>query len=72
MERVNCILIEDDVLEMLDEVQKQMEKGLICCKCSNPCEKNTRCAAAMKNLLTDIHMFVDAYAKRNEPENSQV
>lgn len=69
MERMNCVLIEDDVLEFLDEIQKQMTKGMICCKCPNPCNKDNRCALSMKNLLTDINMFVDAYKKHNNIED---
>ena len=65
--RMNCILIEDNVLEFLDETMQQMSKGLVCCKCPNPCDKTTtRCAVAMKNLLTDINMFVDSYKKHNK------
>lgn len=75
MERKNCVLIEDDVLEFLDEIQKQMDKKLVCCKCPNPCgSDNSRCAVAMRNLLTDIHMFVDSYKRHNgieEQENTE-
>lgn len=65
MERTSCILIEDNVLEFLDETEKQMSKGLVCCKCPNPCDKTGKCALAMKNLLVDIKMFVEAYKKHN-------
>ena len=34
---MNCVLIEDNVLEFLDEIEKQMQKKLVCCKCPNPC-----------------------------------
>jgi len=68
MDRVNCVIIENNVLEFLDEIETQMTKKLICCKCPKPCEGETRCAMAMKNLLTDIHMFQDAYKKQNELE----
>ena len=75
MERKNCVLIEDDVLEFLDEIQKQMDKKLVCCKCPNPCgSDSSRCAVAMRNLLTDIHMFVTSYKKHNgieEQENTE-
>ena len=71
MERTNCILIEDNVLEFLDEIEKQMSKGLVCCKCPNPCEKNGKCALAMKNLLVDIHMFVEAYKEHNFQEEDK-
>lgn len=66
MERVNCVLIEDNVIEFLEEVQEQMNKKLVCCKCPNPCNsEGSRCSVAMKNLLTDIHMFLDSYKKQN-------
>lgn len=69
MERMNCVLIEDDVLEFLDEIEKQMQKKLVCCKCPNPCNsEGSRCAVAMKNLLTDIHIFMQAYKKHNDLE----
>lgn len=69
MERMNCIVMEDNILELMDEIDKQMNSGLVCCKCPNPCNKDSRCALAMKNLLTDIHMFVDAYRKHNNLEH---
>ena len=69
MERMNCVLIEDNVLEFLDEIEKQMQKKLVCCKCPNPCNsQGSRCAVAMKNLLTDIHIFMQAYKKHNDLE----
>lgn len=69
MERMNCVLIEDNVLEFLDEIEKQIQKKLVCCKCPNPCNsEGSRCAVAMKNLLTDIHIFMQAYKKHNDLE----
>lgn len=69
MERMNCVLIEDNALEFLDEIEKQMQKKLVCCKCPNPCNsEGSRCAVAMKNLLTDIHIFMQAYKKHNDLE----
>ena len=69
MERMNCVLIEDNVLEFRDEIEKQMQKTLVCCKCPNPCNsEGSRCAVAMKNLLTDIHIFMQAYKKHNDLE----
>ena len=69
MERMNCVLIEDNVLEFLDEIEKQMQKKLVCCICPNPCNsEGSRCAVAMKNLLTDIHIFMQAYKKHNDLE----
>lgn len=69
MERMNWVLIEDNVLEFLDEIEKQMQKKLVCCKCPNPCNnEGSRCAVAMKNLLTDIHIFMQAYKKHNDLE----
>lgn len=68
MERTSCIIIEDNILELLDEVDQQLTKNIVCCKCENPCDKTSRCALAMKNLLTDLHIFTDSYQKRNEIE----
>lgn len=70
MERLNCVVIEDNILEFLDEIQQQMEKGIICCKCKKPCEAegNSRCRMAMKNLLTDINIFKKAYTEVNVDE----
>ena len=67
MERLNCVVMEDNILEFLDEIEQQLGKGIICCKCKNPCEANssTRCRISMKNLLTDIRMFKDAYMEIN-------
>ena len=58
--RMNCILIEDNVLEFLDETLQQMSKGLVCCKCPNPCDK-----------ITDINMFVDSYKKHNKIDDEE-
>ena len=72
MERLNCVLIEDNVIEFLEEVQEQMNKKLVCCKCPNPCNSDgSRCSVAMKNLLTDIHMFLDSYKKQNNLEEKE-
>lgn len=68
MSRTSCIVIEDNILELLDEIESQLSKGIICCKCKTPCEKNTRCAMAMKNLLTDIDIFTKAYSEINAEE----
>ena len=65
MERTSCVIIEDNIMEFLDEIETQLSKGIICCKCTNPCEKNTKCAVAMKNLLTDIELFKKAYSEVN-------
>lgn len=70
--RLNCVLIEDNILEFLDEIQGQISKGIVCCKCPNPCDKtSTRCSVAMKNLLTDIGMFTNSYIQRNPQEVEQ-
>lgn len=66
MERVNCMVIENDILEFLDEAEQQLSTGVVCCKCKNPCEKDTKCAMAMKNLLTDIRLFKETYKERTE------
>lgn len=73
MERLNCVVIEDNILEFLDEIQQQINKGIICCKCKNPCDATmgTKCRIAMKNLLTDINMFEKAYSERNPKEEKQ-
>ena len=68
MERMSCVVLEDNILEFLNEIETQMGKGIICCKCEKPCDKNTRCAVAMKNLLTDIELFKKAYSERNISE----
>ena len=72
MDRVNCIVMEDNIIEFLDEIETQLGKGIVCCKCKNPCEKNTRCAMAMKNLLTDIKLFMEAYQEVNPKVDEQV
>lgn len=69
MERMTCVLMEDNVLEFLDEVEKQMQKKLVCCKCPNPCNGQSRCSMSMKNLLTDIHLFMEAYKDQNNLKN---
>lgn len=72
METMNCVLIEDNVLQFLDEIEKQMVKKLVCCKCPNPCNGETsRCARSMKNLLTDIHLFKESYQKHNDLDESK-
>lgn len=71
MSRTSCLVIEDNILELLEEVETQLGKGIICCKCKNPCEKNNRCALAMKNLLTDIDIFKKAYIMNNPEEVSE-
>lgn len=70
MERMNCVVIEDNILEFLDEIQNQLSKGIVCCKCKNPCKEETpsRCSVAMKNLLTDINIFIKAYSENNPKE----
>lgn len=71
MERISCVLIQDDVLEFLDEIEQRLTKKLICCNCPNPCDKETtRCAIAIKNLLTDIHLFTQSYTKHNNLEDN--
>lgn len=71
MERVNCVVLEDNILEFLDEIQTQMEKGIICCKCKQPCDSDnmSKCKMAMKNLLTDINIFKKAYSEVNIEES---
>lgn len=71
MERKTCVILEDNILEFLDEIENQLGKGIICCKCKNPCEKNTKCAMAMKNLLTDIGIFIKAYSEVNPKEEKE-
>lgn len=68
MDRMNCVLLEDNILEFLDEVDQQIKKNLVCCKCPNPCDKTSRCALAMQNLLVDIKMFKEAYMVHNNIE----
>lgn len=71
MERLNCVVMEDNILEFLDEIEQQLSKGVICCKCKNPCDTNTKCKITMKNLLTDINMFKNAYLEKNPKEEKQ-
>ena len=73
MERVNCIVIEDNILEFLDEIQNQLSKGIVCCKCQNPCKESptSKCAMAMKNLLTDIGIFIKTYSELNPKEEKK-
>ena len=66
VDRLNCIVIENDILEFLDEIETQLSKKLVCCKCTHPCDGSSRCAMAMKNLLTDLSIFDETYRKQNE------
>ena len=69
---MKCLIIEDNILEILDEIEEQMKKDIICCKCKEPCNKNSKCSMAMKNLLTDIGIFKQAYSEINEKEKSEM
>jgi len=78
MERMNCVVMEDNIMEFLNEIESQMSKGIICCKCKTPCNVDSisKCKMAMKNLLTDIGLFRKAYSEVNideekPPENEQ-
>lgn len=70
MEKRNCIIMDDNIIELLNEVEQQMKKGIVCCKCQNPCNKegikSSRCSLSMKNLLVDIGLFKDAYEEFNK------
>ena len=68
MEKVSCVVMEDNIFEFLNEIEAQLGKGIICCKCKVPCEKNSRCHQAMQNLLTDINLFKKAYSEINPNE----
>ena len=70
--KMNCLVIEDNVLEIINELQQQLESGVVCCRCGNKCESQTTCALSMKNLLTDIKIFKEAYQKQNEEEIPKV
>ena len=63
MEKVSCVVMEDNIFEFLNEIETQLGKGITCCKCKVPCEKNSRCYRAMQNLLTDIDLFKKAYSE---------
>ena len=64
--KMDCIVIQNDILELISEVETQLSSGVTCCKCKKPCNKEgTRCAVAMKNLLTDINIFKKAYIEHN-------
>ena len=66
--KMNCLLIEDDVMELVHELQEQLTSGVVCCKCPNPCDKTGRCAIALKNLITTTKLFEEAYVAQNIPE----
>ena len=68
MEKVSCVVMEDNIFEFLNEIETQLGKGIICCKCKVHCEKNSRCHQAMQNLLTDINLFKKAYSEINPNE----
>lgn len=64
--KMDCIVIENNILELINEIEQQLSSGVTCCKCKEPCNKEgTRCAVAMKNLLTDINIFKKAYIEHN-------
>ena len=67
--KMDCIVIENNILELINEIEQQLSSGVTCCKCKNPCDKSneniTRCAMSMKNLLTDISIFKKMYIEHN-------
>lgn len=69
--KMNCLLIEDDVMELVHELQEQLTSGVVCCKCPNPCDKSGRCAIALKNLITTTKLFEEAYVSQNVPNKEE-
>ena len=64
--KMNCLLIEDDVMEILQELEHQLDSGIICCRCEHKCDGSGRCALSKKNLLTDLKIFKDSYMKQQD------
>lgn len=71
MQKMKCLIIEDNVIEILDEIEEQITKDLICCSCAHPCDKKSKCSIAMKNLLTDIRIFKESYIQVNGRESNE-
>lgn len=65
--KMDCIVIENNILELINEIETQLSSGVTCCKCKEPCNKETmsKCAMSMKNLLTDISIFKKSYIEHN-------
>ena len=67
--KMDCIVIENNILELINEIEQQLSSGVTCCKCKNPCNKSedsiSRCSMSMKNLLTDISIFKKMYIEHN-------
>lgn len=66
--KMDCIVIENNILELINEIEQQLSSGVTCCKCKNPCDKSesiSRCSMSMKNLLTDISIFKKMYIEHN-------
>ena len=67
--KMDCIVIENNILELINEIEQQLSSGVTCCKCKNPCNKSedsiSRCSMSMKNLLTDISIFKKSYIEHN-------
>ncbi len=70
MSILDCVFLENKILEILQEAEKQLNSGVVCCKCENPCEGNTRCKIALKNLITDIALFKKAFLDHNPVEDA--
>lgn len=60
---MNCVLVKNEILELLNEVKEHIKKGTCCETCPHQCGQNGRCAMAMSNLMIDIQMFENSYQK---------
>lgn len=60
---MQCLLVKDELLELLKQVKLQIISGQVCENCPNKCEQNGRCAMSMANLMTDIQLFEQSYTK---------
>ena len=69
---MHCVVLENDILKFIEEIENQLKKEVICGKCKKPCDKNTRCAVAMKNLLTDVELFRKAYTDYKEKAEAEL
>ena len=61
---MNCVLVKDELLELLKEVKTHIINGTCCETCSTPCGHTGRCAMAMSNLMVDIQMLENSYQKQ--------
>jgi len=62
---MQCLIIEDKILELLKEVKAQITTGMVCENCPNKCNQDGRCAMSMANLMVDIQIFEQSYMKHH-------